>query len=256
MHFTPFQLVLWWVSPILQGAVAVGMLRRGLSRELPVFFGYTIYRFVLFWVTLLAYRSSYSAYFYVVWGSELLDTLLVVLVIQEVFSSVFRPYEALRSVGGRLFRCTLLVLVGASILLAMSATDGGLNRLIAELLLVQRSTLFIEAGLVLFLFLFARLFGLTWRSYSFGVSLGFGVTACMAGMGFAMLTQLGTKGQWWWTQFVSAGYFLGAVVWLFYVFAPSTSLEVDGAAIDLSPLNSWNRALKEMLKRHQSAYLR
>jgi hypothetical protein len=49
--------------------------------------------------------------------------------------------------------------------------------LMAGVSLLDRSVAIIQAGLLLFHFLFSRLFGLSWRSSTFGIALGFAIFA-------------------------------------------------------------------------------
>jgi hypothetical protein len=226
------------------------MVRRKLVRELPVFFVYTIYHVAQYCAEMIAYKKSYAAYFYTYWTTEVIDALFVLLVLQEIFSQVFRPYEALRSVGVALFRGALLVLVAAGIVIAL-----GVPRVVQysdrvnALVTVQRSTLFVQAGLILFLMLSSRLFGLAWRNYVFGISLGFGGMACVSGLGSAIASHVPPPFNDWFIQSIAYGFMVAIVVWFYYFVAPWSSLQVNRAEIDASPLSDWNLALERYLKR-------
>src|SRR6266496_260249 len=105
---THLQMAIWIISPILIAGVAVGMARKSLIREMPLFFIYIIFHLVECIAAMIAWNVSYPAYFYTYWGAEIIDALLTLLVIQEVFGLVFQPYESLHSIGIKLFRGTLL----------------------------------------------------------------------------------------------------------------------------------------------------
>src|SRR3954452_1192061 len=104
MTLTHAQLTIWILSPILMIAVAVGMVRKGLSREMPLFFAFIIFHIVECIAATIAWNTAYIAYFYTYWLAEVIDALLTLMVIQEVTGLVLLPYEALRSIGMKLFR--------------------------------------------------------------------------------------------------------------------------------------------------------
>jgi len=247
---THLEFAIWAIGSIMQASVAVGMIRKRLFREMPIFFCYTIFHVLQTYVAMLALRRSYATYFYVYWVSELFDALLTLLVLQEIFSSVFRPYESLRWLGAMIFRCTLLGLVGLAVAMSVGAQKAiAYSDRVNALITLQRSTLFVLAGAVLFLFLFSRLFGLTLRNYVFGIALGFGAIACITGAGQALRTHVPIPFDDWCRLAVEYGGTIGISVWVYYIMAPSSSLKIDKSQIDASPLKGWNRALGGMLER-------
>jgi hypothetical protein len=246
---THTQIAIWLLSPILQAVIAVGMVRKNLFREMPLFFTYTVCHSIFACILFLLLKTSWTAFFYSYWGSEIVDALLTFLVIQEVFSTVFRPYEAIRSLGIWLFRGSLLVLIGVTIVMAPGSGPFGFDRLVSSLFIVQRSILFVQAGLILFLIVSSRLFGLTWRNYVFGVALGFGAMACVAGIGVALRSKVPAPFDGWLVTVVPFGYILGVAVWAYYILRPNSSSDVDHSQIDASPLKGWNHALEGLLDR-------
>jgi hypothetical protein len=246
---THTQIAIWLLSPMLQAVVAVVMVRKNLFREMPLFFTYTLCHTIFACILFLLFKISWATFFYTYWGSEIVDALLTFFVIQEVFSTVFKPYEALRSLGIWLFRGSLLVLIAMAIVMGPGSGPFGFDRLVSSLFIVQRSILFVEAGLIFFLILSSRLFGVTWRNYVFGVALGFGAMACVAGLGVALRSRVPARFDDWLATVVPFGYIFGVTVWAYYMLMPSSSLDVDRSQIDGSPLKDWNRALEGLLDR-------
>jgi hypothetical protein len=246
---THLQLAIWFLSPMLQAVVVVVMLRKKLFREMPLFFFYTIFHAVLACILFISFKISYPAYFYLYWGSEILDAFLTFLVIQEIFSTAFRPYKSLRSMGIWLFRGSLLALIAVAIMMAPGSEPFGVHRIIGAMIILQRSNLFVQAGLIFSLILSSRFLGLTWRNYVFGVALGFGAMACVTGLGVALQARLPAPFDEWCRTVIGFGYILGVGVWMYYMLMPSISQEVNRSQIDASPLKGWNRALEGMLDR-------
>lgn len=246
---SPLLIGLWWLTVVLQTVVAMGMFRRRLIRELPVFFTYTIFHIVQFLVAMIVYRTSYSAYFYTYWAGEVLDAILTLLVIQEIFANLFRPYDSLRSLSGQVFRWTVLALAGVSVALAIGTSTMNRSEVVVALLVVQRSAMFVEAGTLMTLFLFSRVFGLTWRNYVFGISLGLGVSASISGIASAVRAHMGYTPTDWYSLVLTGASNCALIIWLYYILAPSSSFVFDRTQVDMSPLHEWNRALEELAKR-------
>jgi hypothetical protein len=249
MTLTHAQLTIWILSPILMTAVALGMARKGLIREMPLFFAYIVFHILECIAATIAWNTSYIAYFNTYWAAEVIDALWTLVVIQEISGLVLLPYEALRSIGMKLFRVTLLALVAVAIIMAKDVGTFGVHKMVAALMTLQKSTQFIEAGMIIFLAVFSRLFGITWRNYIFGVALGFGAAACICGTALALRTRVPEPYSLWAEAVLPFGFTIGTVVWAYYIVMPSSSVEISSRQIDASPLSGWNRALEGMLKR-------
>src|SRR5208337_4890395 len=96
--------VFWFVTPILQAGVLVSMFKRGLHRDYPYFFNYTILQVVSVPVLYVISRQSYNAYYWSYYINLALSILISFAVLQEIFHDAFRPYEALRDLSVILFR--------------------------------------------------------------------------------------------------------------------------------------------------------
>jgi hypothetical protein len=249
MTLTHAQLTIWILSPILMIAVAVGIVRKSLIRDMPLFFTFIIFHIMECVEATLAWNTSYIAYFYTYWVAEVIDALLTLLVLQEIAGLVLVPYEALRSVGMKLFRVVLLALVAVAIIMAKGAGTFGMSKMVAALMMLQRSTQFVEAGMIIFLVVFSRLFGITWRNYVFGVALGYGAAACICGTALTVRTRVPEPYSLWAEAVLPFGFTIATLVWAYYIVMPRSSVEISSTKIDTLPLSSWNRALEGMLER-------
>lgn len=171
--------VLWLAGPTLQVFLVVVMLRRRLRREFPLFFAYTVFQVLSFGLKFAAYHHSQLEYFYVYWVSGALAIALGFAVIYEIFAQVFKPYEALRGMASVLFRWTALVLIGVAVVMALAGSRPEASLILGSILTFERSVRVMQCGLVLFLFLFARYVGISWRHHLFGIAAGFGIYAAL-----------------------------------------------------------------------------
>ena len=170
-----FQLGLWIAHPILQLGVAAVFYKRKLHRIFPVFFFYLLFQVVDFAIVFPAYRyESYSIYFYSYWSLQAISLALGFKIIHEIFIDVFRPYHALKDLGSVLFKWAALVMMLVAIVVAAASTTNQEGPIVQAVITVQRCVRVSQCGLILFLLVFSKYLGVSWRTHSFGISLGFG----------------------------------------------------------------------------------
>lgn len=172
MHLRLVDYVLWFVGPVMQFGVLVAMYRRGLHREYPYFFNYTVLQVLSEPILFVVQRHSYTMYYWGYYVSVALSALISFAVIQEIFRDAFRPYEALRDLSTILFRWSaLLVLLIGVMWYITSAQSSGVDALTNGILMVQRSVRMMQCGLVFFLVLFSEYLGISRRHVLFGIAL-------------------------------------------------------------------------------------
>ena len=243
MKLSLIDYVFWLASPIFQLGVLWALFKRGLYKEYPYFFNYTILQ-VLGVTLLLSVRSSQSLYYYGYWVISAISLLLSFAVLQEIFKDAFRPYEALRDLSVILFRWALLVLVllgGMWAITASHSSSDTLDPITNIIMQADRSVRLMQCGLVFFLLLFSEYLGISRRHVLFGIALGFGLFASVK-----MLVETGMPHRGFLHGSVlrrinMGAYDLAALVWLCYsALAPSRS-----AALAAMRSQDWNSALED-----------
>ena len=174
MYFQPVE-ILWFAQPVLQSAAAGAMFWRKLHRKFPIFFIYLASQVPFFVLIFAVYRwGDYPQYFYAYWFCNVITLILGFKVIHEIFLDVFRPYHALKDLGTVLFKWAALVMVLVAIVVAASSSVSSDGPKVEGVVTVQRCLRVIQVGLVLMLLVFSKYVGVSWKQFSFGVSLGFG----------------------------------------------------------------------------------
>jgi len=249
MHASLFQYALWISGPLLQSVVAVVMIHRRLVRIFPLFWGYTIFHVLLFVVTLAASRMSYRSYFYTYWGAEVVDMILTLLIIQELFSHVFAPYDAVRSLGRIAFRSATLFMVISSILLARSGGSRTMSPLVDKLMSFERSVHVFEIGVLFVLFLGCSLLGITWERFAFGIAVGMGLTLSGEAVAAALRVFLGPAGNnvYVWLEPISCA--LATMTWAYYAVSLDRQAEATFQTTVPTQLAEWNRALEHFVSK-------
>ncbi len=243
MHLHLIDYVLWCASPLMQFGVLVAMYRRGLHRDYPYFFNYTVLQVLSEPVLFLIQRHSYSAYYWSYYVSIALSALVSFAVLQEIFHGAFRPYEALRDLSVILFRWSALVVLLVAVMWAITATHSNqVDALTNGILLVQRSVRLMQCGLVFFLLLFSEYLGISRRHVLFGIALGFGIFASVSMLVAAAVAHGTFVPVSILRQINSAAYAISTMIWLGYtVMAPARS----NVAVATARSKDWNYALED-----------
>jgi hypothetical protein len=242
-----------WLGPhLLQLVVAVVMSRRNLTREFPWFFAYCLIEGTQ--GTLLFtfdHMDSVSAYQWriMLWIFRGVCIFLRFGIIYEVFTHLFRRYPGLEQLSKFLFQCALVVLLLMAVAITVHSPGAEGPRIVTALFVVDRAVSFIQGGLLLFLFVFASIFGLSWSDYTFGIAVGFGLYSTVVLATSALDAQMGEGAGGTLLDMAVMGAFQCAVlIWLCYLWAPESSRE-SVRTVPHVELEKWNAELQRVLFR-------
>ena len=249
LKFDLLRQVLWIVPSLVQAVIIAKMIASGSRRNFPIFFNYLIYQ-TIFGVALQCLlhfgHTTYRQYFYIYWAGTAVMAVLAFAVTYEVFSNVFRPYDALRDFAAVMFRWAALVLVLVAIVQGLSTAGSESARMVVVIMLSERIVYVIVSGLLLFLLLFSRNLGLDWKQQTFGIAAGFGLCTASELVLWSMRLQLGQ--QWESTMNLCRSMaFTGSVlVWAFYMFSPDRARKTVQAFAPNLILERWNQVLRSV----------
>jgi hypothetical protein len=246
-----YQFVLYylWIAPhmILLGVAAL-MYIRSLHKKFPVFFTYTLYETLVF-LLLFVNRNTMNvpthqaAYRYIYLVTMVGSTALRFAIIQEIFADVFHGYPRLEKVANTSLSWVSFLLVIAGVFFVIYSAGSIADNLTAGVALLARSVYAIQVGLLVFLFLLARLFGLSWRSFTFGIALGSAVFASAELAMWALrLTEPDLHYKLLLDLLPTGGFHISVLVWLGYLFAREKI--VSAAAVPLPEIDKWSGELR------------
>ncbi len=241
---------LWILSAVLESVLVVAMLRRNVPARFPFFFAYvtadaclTAIMFVMarvlvvpgaLWVRVYLPRLALTAamQFGVVW---------------EVFDHIFKTYSVLNRFGKPLFRTALVAFFLAGIAAAALTRGHEAYHTMAVLHLLQQTASILLVGLLGSLFIFSAFFGLSWRSFLFGIALGMGSDAAVNMAAAAIKGYFGLSGNVYLNLMTLGSANLSVLLWVFYLFMPDPS-GGNRAFRDLTQpdLEPWNRELRRL----------
>jgi hypothetical protein len=245
MHLHLIDYVLWFAAPTLQAAVLVCMFGRGLHRDYPFFFNYTILQVISVPALAIANVYSYRVYYYSYYVNLGLSILLSFAVLQEIFKDAFRPYEALRDLGVILFRWSALVVFLVGVMWAINAAHKPENGALQDaFLLADRALRLMQCGLVFFMLLFSEYLGIPHRSFLFGIALGFGLFAAINMLVMTGASHHGILSRATLSTINSGAYLLTVMIWFAYTWAASPSPS-KVAEETVARSKDWNSALQD-----------
>jgi hypothetical protein len=235
---------LWFAHPTLQLGIGGIMLWRGQHRKFKFFSGYVLTQLLTFAIMFpnLWHRHNYAATFYIYWSFQAISVAFGFGVIHEVFVDVFRSFHTLRDLGTVLFKWAGLVMLLVAGVVSVSTNSTDMPPWMQAIITTQRCVRIIQVGMILFLLFFAQYMGVSRRTQSFGIALGFG--------SFAMV-ELALVASWvgnhlgnpWMSMVNMAAYNISLMVWLGYC---SLKSPVREASSTLLQPQRWEQSLSDI----------
>jgi hypothetical protein len=244
------QYVIGLLPTIFQLAILIVMVRRKLLTDLRWFFLYTLYQMLVYLIITAEFATKVSdlTYFYTFYVLQCFSIIFALCVIYEVFGSVLTPYEALRHLGARLYLFALLVLGLIAGVMVIFGSGAETYRFVQLINLSQLGLRFIQVGLLMLLFATARALALSWRSYSFGIALGYGTFAIVDLLLSAIRVKYGLPVLRLVSLLGPLAYIVAALIWSWYILQPQRVAQ-PVRVIPYNDIAKWNEKLEELLKR-------
>jgi hypothetical protein len=236
----------WLLGIGLQTVLALVLLGKKAWQRYPVFSAYVFFN--LFGAALgYAVFQNKAFYFYIFWICEAVGIILGLGVVREIFTSVFSPHPALRKLATMIFRGAVvaLIVLAFGVIYSQSGSAKSIPRAV---LLAAEAARIVEVGLIMFLFLSSRAFGLHWRQNVFGMALGLGMFGAVELITVTLMGHVSSAAA----QMLNLGhgvsFSFSLLIWLGYLLAPErarTAVEVPKRA----QLEQWNQAVMELISR-------
>lgn len=215
MSFSHLLTIVLWILPLtLQAAISAVMVRRGLLKVFPIFFGYTV-SVVLLEIALFFFRYPSNSYSLIYLSKEILAVLLGLGAVLEIVLYLLPPGPFFRMVLRGLWTLAA-TLAGVSLLiLVFTRAPAAKDRVFEVIILSERSARLLQAGLLLVVIALMSRLGLTWHQYSVGILAGFGTYSALALIIFELRSHAHIRDS---TLALgnSAAYNIAVLMWTFY----------------------------------------
>jgi hypothetical protein len=248
--------LLWnylWVAPnLLVFFLGILLWKRGFNRILPSFIAFAI-------LTALGDLAAFTAdvipsvspetFWRIFWVELLLESLLKFIVIGEIFSRLFDPYPSIARLGKMLVSGFGAVLVLVAAVIAGFAKGDTVFHIIATAHLLEQTVFIVESGLIIFLFLFATHFRLSWDRISFGILLGLGISSCehLATWGIVANLSPSEHVRRLFDFLNMATYHVAVLIWSYYLLVPGKAPTKSTIRLPETNLAVWNREVERLL---------
>lgn len=213
--------VVWLGSLALETVLVWIILKNGIQKRFPVFFGYIVFdilRAVVLPSIYYASPQSYN-YFYAYWLSVPIEYTLTFLIILEVFAYIFRAHIKFSSGVVRAFVIFGLVLFAASVFLIFRP-DTPITQLRGFILTVNRSISLLMSGLLFFMWVYSSRIGFTMRDHVWGIVFGFGFYSSLSLISAAIHSTRGDISTGILSALPHVAYLISTVIWNAYLYRP------------------------------------
>jgi hypothetical protein len=247
---SPLWHYLWLAPHLIQIGIAGLMIRRSMVRDYPIFFTYTVFEAIkesmLFGLDHCSW-ISWPVYWNVYGFGLAVEVVLRFLLINEIFGRVLRPYPGLKQLGRLLLAWSGPLLLVIAVAIAWFAPGLQVGRITYGYQMIDRTVSLVQSGLLVFLFLFASYFGISWRNFTFGIALGMGIFSSVALLITAIRVQAGPfMGDYALDFVVMATYHVSVLIWLVYLLIPE-SVNTPINHLPENDLEQWNAELERLL---------
>jgi hypothetical protein len=243
-----------WVAPdALQLVLCFFLWKRRLIREFPAFFAFLLLTGVgeltLYAADLLPSVSGVT-YWDMVWGEDILESVLKFAVLAEVFGKLFGAYASVARLGKVLIQWAGAMLVFAAALAAGNAPRRPLVGIVSGTHLLEQSIFLIECGVLVLIFLLSSYFHLRWPRKVFGIALGLSLSACVYLATWALIINAGLSAKELDLLVFLKGsaFHLEVLLWFYYLLLPERAPVLTPAPLPENNLALWNRELERLLQ--------
>jgi hypothetical protein len=255
-HMLQAHSFLWhylWVAPnVILAALGILPWRKGLRDRFPIFVLFALLSSItqiVLYVADVSPSVSAENFWRIFLGVLVLDGFLKVALISEIFANVFGSYRSVVHLGKTLIRAIGTLLLLGAVAGAAYAQRDNYHWLISGTHLLEQTIYLVESGLVLFIFLFARYFKLTWNNTSLGIALGLAISSCVHLATWTVMANGGLLNQRHLLDFINmATYHLCVLIWCYYLLVPQKEATKSAVSLPDNNLAIWNRELERLLQ--------
>ncbi len=243
-----------WVGPnVLFLGLAGLMAWRRMHRQYPFFFAFAFLSSLLnlgVYIADLTPLVAPDTYWILTSAELVVEALLKIGVVAEIFSHFLGHYAAIARSGKRLIQGAGIVLIFAAALVAAFTPQDAVNALVRAAHLIAQTVFFVEFGLLISIFVASYYFQLRPARHAFGIALGLAIGAgiqlgaWLIGNSFGMPLPKRVM-----LDFVDMGaYQVSMILWYYYLLVPEEAQSPTIVLVPEDNLVAWNQELERFLQ--------
>src|SRR6266481_2210227 len=239
---------------VLQGGLAVLLAWKRVYKRFPWFFTYTVFSLLAGTVKLFV-RKNALAYFNAYWSAEALYALLGFLAVYEAFRWVFRHFYLMWWWFKYLLPGIGTLMLAIAIIKGLLFPPIEVRHDLAIIYVSEMAVRCLQGGIFALFVVLVRLHSLPARTYAFGISLGFAISAFGIFLAVSVRSEFGTKVAPLVKLLPAVAYMVAVGIWLAFVIRPEPPDPFEGLASSVAPervieiLDQYTRQLKDLFKR-------
>lgn len=244
---------LWLAPEVLQFVLAVLLVRCGLHKTFPVFIAYLFYealeQFTLYGLDVLP-SVGWETFWRACCVGLVINGLLKFAIVGELFAYLVRPWPSVAKLGNQLVTSAGVILVLlATLAAAYAPIDNPQHAIISREHIFEQTLCIIQCGLVLFLFLFAAYFRLSWSHRAFGILLSFAILFSERMAAWAVMANGFLFDKRYLLDMLNmATYHACVLIWFYYLLIPEKKAATSAVPLPEHNLAVWNRELERLLQ--------
>ena len=226
---------LWFAAQFLEAGILFALFARGWQRQYPRFTSYIIFQLVAEVFLIFAMDRFPYIYYFGYWATMVVTIVLTFAIFYEVVQQVWAPMDARRKLGKAVVWLIVVLIFGQSViaLWTSAAHPSHLDSITSFILSVDRDLRVVVCATGLFILVFLKRLGISWREFVVGIIAGFVLFFAVhltVATAVAHPTVLHRSTL---AAINSAAYLLATLVWLAYaILSPNV---VPGGAAGSSP---------------------
>jgi hypothetical protein len=231
---------LWFTAQFLQAGILVALFARGWLRRYPAFTAYIILEMVSDPFLAFANTRWPYVYYFGYWATVVASTALLVAVLYEVVQHLWRPFDGWRKLSATLVWLVLALFLAQSVIFLSTSVAHSyrMDSITSLVLLADRDVRIVTCGLAVFILLFRKRLGMSWREFGVGIIAGFVLFSTVNLMVATAMSHHAVFHRSTLSAINSGAYLLTALIWLGYA-TLSPNLIVGGSGGSTPPQRSW-----------------
>lgn len=244
---------LWFAPHVLQVALGLFLWHKGVNRKFPAFISFALIdglaQLMLYGADVAPFISG-LIYWRIHWGTLILEGVLKVAVIAEIFGYVLGSYETLARLAKNLIQSAGIALALAAAIAAAYVPKSDIQGLVLHVVLLEQAIYLVESGLLVSIFLLSWYFHLSWGRHIFGIALGLGISSCVHLASWALIANASfSPANRVPLTFLNMGtyHFCVLLWWYFLAFQENENVQPPPSIPPDDHLSLWNRELERLL---------